>query len=522
MEQTFVLKSLINKFNEADYSLYAIGGFVRDLIFKQNTTNDIDLITHASIKEVKNILGHDFYSFEVNDIVKVKDNSNGTFIDIISIPENDLDNNLSQRDFVINSILYDFKTEKFLKIPNNFVPNRLDLIHSFYFMGNQTAIFRAIRITLQHEITMSFEMMNIIKNFKLTDINKPKVLQELMKILQLKNGLVTLAELGILEQIIPDFKLTYNFNQNNKHHDLNLFAHINLAVEQSSNTELKLAMLFHDLGKVYTAVPNKVDSNQTSFYGHELKSAEIAEQWLIEFEAPKELRQAVKDIILLHMSKTIKLRKLQDKVGSYVGALSLKGHKSDVKARLNINKEEVSKISQRCLEFNSLDRDTIEYNDSKPEMIILIGLPRSGKSLFKIKNYANYISISRDDIREREFDFKGNMDNEKLVTTLFNQELTESLNKGVNIIIDNTNIQRKYRRQFIQQARAHGYNIKAIVIDTDYEQVVKNAQKENFPMNVIESMRNRFTMPIMEEGYYVIEVFKTRFSDSGIEYIEVL
>jgi hypothetical protein len=166
MEQTFVLKSLINKFNEADYSLYAIGGFVRDLIFKQNTTNDIDLITHASIKEVKNILGHDFYSFEVNDIVKVKDNSNGTFIDIISIPENDLDNNLSQRDFVINSILYDFKTEKFLKIPNNFVPNRLDLIHSFYFVGNQTAIFRAIRITLQHEITMSFEMMNIIKNFK--------------------------------------------------------------------------------------------------------------------------------------------------------------------------------------------------------------------------------------------------------------------------------------------------------------------------------------------------------------------
>ena len=79
-------------------------------------------------------------------------------------------------------------------------------------------------------------------------------------------------------------------------------------------------------------------------------------------------------------------------------------------------------------------------------------------------------------------------------------------------------MQRKYRRQFIQQAKAHSYNIKAIVIDTEYEQVITNAKKEDFPIEVIESMKNRFAIPTMDEGYYKIEHFSTKFTQDGINY----
>lgn len=519
MKQSFVFKNLVNRFCNTDFNLFLIGGAVRDLIFNQNTTTDFDLITNATIKEIEEILQHDFYFIQIDNIIKIKDATENIFIDIVSINDDELEYNLSQRDFIINSILFNLKTNEFVNVPNNFISTKLDLINPFYFYTNQTAIFRAIRISLQHNIVMSETLTNTISHFKLSDINKPKVFQELVKILQFSNGLTVLAELKILEQIIPDFKLTYNFNQNNKYHDLNLFAHINTAINNVNNQpELKLAMLFHDLGKIYTSVPNKQNPNQTSFYGHELKSAEIAEQWLIEYEAPKEIRQKVKDIILLHMSKNIGLEKLKNKVGLEVGKLVLLAHVADLKARLNINQLEIDKATQRYLDFSLLTEEVIEYNPNKPEMIILIGLPRSGKSSFRKKYYINYACISRDNIREAEFGFKGNMENEGLVTRLFNKQLTDALNKKQNIIIDNTNMQRKYRRQFIQQAQAHGYNIKAIVIDTEYEQVIINAKKEDFPIEVIESMKNRFAIPTMDEGYYKIEHFNTKFTQDGINY----
>lgn len=72
------------------------------------------------------------------------------------------------------------------------------------------------------------------------------------------------------------------------------------------------------------------------------------------------------------------------------------------------------------------------------------------------------------------------MSPESEVTKICNEELNHlTYSRKNNIIVDNTNIQRKYRRQFIKQAQAHGYNIKAVYINTSYEQLIINAEKED-------------------------------------------
>lgn len=521
MKKSFVLNGLIQRFKAHGSEFYAVGGYVRDLIFDTNHTTDIDIITTASETEIENLLLRDFYVVKILNVFKVKDPLNNTTIEIISVEKEKINQNLKDRDFTINSIVYDLKTNAFLYIPKDFTPNILQLNNLNYINTNANAALRAIRISLEYNMILSRELETALYKTNIQELNKNKAFEEFCKIICLPNGLATLAKFGLLQQLIPDYAKTYTFNQNNSYHDLNLFAHINKALEQSEPIlELRMALVLHDLGKLYTAVPNKSNPNFTSFYKHELKSTEIAIMWLNMFQAPNTFKQVVKNIILNHMNKTMSLKKLVGSVGLPTAKLVLKCHLADIQGRINVAQQEIDFISDRLLQLNDFKEIEIKpmYNSDKPELVIMIGLPRSGKSTFVEQNYDDYNYLSRDEIRTNIFGYKGNMLHEAEVSTIFNKRYTEFLNQNKNIVIDNTNIQKKYRKQFINQAKAHKYKIKAIYIDAAYEDVVDNANKENFPVEVIDSMFNRLDLPLREEGYYQIKKYKPKFKKTGVEF----
>ena len=95
---------------------------------------------------------------------------------------------------------------------------------------------------------------------------------------------------------------------------------------------------------------------------------------------------------------------------------------------------------------------------------ILVGVSGSGKTTFSKKlldNNPNLVRVNRDDLRKTLFgadqtdkdyysrkDFK---ECEKLVTEVSDQIIYDTLNKGKDVIIDNTNLQRKYIEEFVRK-----------------------------------------------------------------------
>ena len=82
---------------------------------------------------------------------------------------------------------------------------------------------------------------------------------------------------------------------------------------------------------------------------------------------------------------------------------------------------------------------------NSPEMIILIGIPASGKSTFYEQNFAaTHDRISLDILKTRFLEDK---------------MLTEAVDSGKSCVIDNTNVSVSERKKYIDIAQKHSYKI---------------------------------------------------------------
>ena len=78
------------------------------------------------------------------------------------------------------------------------------------------------------------------------------------------------------------------------------------------------------------------------------------------------------------------------------------------------------------------------------EMILMIGIPGSGKSTFCEQHLPQYRLISLDLLHTRFQESKA---------------LEEAIAEKVDIVIDNTNVSRAERARFIERGKAAGYRI---------------------------------------------------------------
>lgn len=87
----------------------------------------------------------------------------------------------------------------------------------------------------------------------------------------------------------------------------------------------------------------------------------------------------------------------------------------------------------------------MEIQIKRPIVLILIGIPTSGKSFFA-NNQKDYIVLSRDICRINLFgvNYKQNSNDEKQVNMLFNCLFQQCLKEERNIIIDNCNVKISY------------------------------------------------------------------------------
>lgn len=144
-------------------------------------------------------------------------------------------------------------------------------------------------------------------------------------------------------------------------------------------------------------------------------------------------------------------------------------------------------------------------NDKKPIMIMMVGLPASGKSTYA-KELAKEIDAqicSSDEIRKELYGDENSQKNNKRVFSVLHSRVKEHLKNGVNVIYDATSINSAGRKSFLLELNNIPCIKRCVVMATSFKECCKMNEKRNrtVPFDVIKRMRANFSTPTSLEGW---------------------
>lgn len=300
------IKEILKKLKRAGFKAYIVGGCVRDIILGKDT-KDWDFTTDATPEEITALFPDSFYDNKFGTVglpVKQPTTNNlqpTTIFEITTFrsefgysdhrhPDKiifgkTLEEDLQRRDFTINSMAYDgIKItdlyngqkdlgEKIIKAVGD--PN-------LRFEEDALRMMRAVRIATELQFLIEENTFNAIRqNTQLINkISSERIRDELLKILKSDyptDGIKLLRNSGLLAVILPELEKCFLVDQKSpqRHHLYDVGTHLILSLHYcpSKNPIVRLASLFHDIGK---AVTYKKDSHGViTFYNHEIISASI-------------------------------------------------------------------------------------------------------------------------------------------------------------------------------------------------------------------------------------------------------
>jgi O-phosphoseryl-tRNA(Sec) kinase len=142
--------------------------------------------------------------------------------------------------------------------------------------------------------------------------------------------------------------------------------------------------------------------------------------------------------------------------------------------------------------------------------IVTIGIPCSGKSTWSDQFVAekdNWVKLERDDIRMKLFslehynDYRFSKDNEKMVTNCFDMLLDQAKRSEMNVIVADTNLNKKFREQLIDKLKGMGYHVFIQRFPISVEEALeRNKNRDKYiPEEVIINMAERFEQYVTGE-----------------------
>ena len=319
------IKSILKNLQSAGFEAYIVGGCVRDFLLDKEP-KDWDITTNATPEEIQKIFPDNFYE---NNFLTVTVKTGSKKIPEAQItpyrletkysdkrhPDEvkyaqKLEDDLSRRDFTINSIAMD--TDK--KIVDLF-GGQDDLASKIIkTVGNPDERFgedalrmlRAVRFSTTLNFVIEEKTAEAIKKNSalLKAISQERIRDELVKIImssRAHEGVELLRELGLLQFIIPELLENYGVSQN-KHHIYDCYQHALKALEYSAgkkfSLEVRLASLFHDIGKPRAKAG---DGKESTFYNHEMIGAKMSYQILCRLCFSNKEVDKIVSLIRYHM-----------------------------------------------------------------------------------------------------------------------------------------------------------------------------------------------------------------------------
>ncbi|HEY5585931.1 MAG TPA: CCA tRNA nucleotidyltransferase [Ruminiclostridium sp.] len=407
---------IIEKLNESGFEAFLVGGCVRDSILGR-IPNDWDITTNALPEDIKKIFERTYDTGIKHGTVSVAVGNNCIEVTTYRIdgeysdfrrPDSvqftsSLKQDLARRDFTVNAMAYHPKEglvdyfDGFNDISRCQIKAVGDA--NLRFREDALRMLRAIRFSAQLDFNIeeaTFEAIKINSGL-IKNISNERVRDELNKILTSPNPMYFdyLNQTGLLENIIPEFVICYQTQQNNPFHVYNVAEHILHTVEYvENNSILRWTMLLHDIGK-----PLKKTTDVKSidhFYGHQDVSAGLASNILNRLRFDKEFIRKITKLIFNHdldIHDTEKsIRKVISNVGNDSFLELLEVQKADAMAQNSIylgnrliKLDNIKKIYYKIRNDNQcLNKRDMAINGHD---LILLGM-EPGKEL---KNMLNYL-----------------------------------------------------------------------------------------------------------------------------------
>lgn len=324
------LLAICRTLHEAGYQAYLVGGCVRDMLLGR-TPKDWDVTTNATPEQIQALFSDTFYENEYGTVGVVTTSedprlkvieitpyriegeySNARHPDTVRFGQN-LSEDLKRRDFTINAIAYDPLTRELVDEHGG----REDLLEKrLVTVGEPTERFAEDALRMLRAIRLSAELDFVIDSKtatgiaaqagQLAKISRERIRDEFSRILMSDRPMQAIYvahRLGVLKYVVPELEEGIGCAQNQAH-SFDVFEHLmrslQHAADQGWTLEIRLAALFHDVGKPRTREWSD-DKRDWTFHGHDVVSAKMTKKILAELKFPKETIDIVSTLVRTHM-----------------------------------------------------------------------------------------------------------------------------------------------------------------------------------------------------------------------------
>lgn len=282
-------RKIIEIITAAGFEAYVVGGCVRDSILGR-VPQDWDITTSASPVQVKELFPRTVDTGIAHGTVTVMMGKEGFEVTTYRIDGEYEDNrhprevtftsrleeDLKRRDFTINAMAYN-DTAGLVDIFGGIADMESKTIRCVgeareRFTEDALRILRAVRFSGQLGYAIEEETARAITELapNLQKISAERIQAELTKLLISPHPeiLEKAWELGVTAVVLPEFDKMMETPQNHPHHRYNVGEHtLRGLLEVEPVKELRLAVLFHDIGKPDTTTTDAAGINH--FYEHE-------------------------------------------------------------------------------------------------------------------------------------------------------------------------------------------------------------------------------------------------------------
>lgn len=326
-----VVRQVGETLEAAGFEAYLVGGCVRDLLLGK-TPKDWDFTTNAHPDDIQKLFPESFCNNDFGTVGVKTGEDDAETLRIVEVtpyrtesgysdarrPDQvtfgvSLEEDLARRDFTVNAVAYRPSDQTIVDNyggMDDLAAKRLKAVRDpdERFAEDALRMMRAVRLAAELDFVIeSNTMAGIVRNAgQLQKIATERISAEFLRIIDSAtpmHGIVLLDKLGLLEYIVPEMKAAIGCEQGGIH-AYDVFEHLlrtlQAAADKGFSTEMRLAALFHDIGKPPTRRTGGKNKHYT-FFGHEVVGARMTKVILERLKFPRELIDMVVNLVRWHM-----------------------------------------------------------------------------------------------------------------------------------------------------------------------------------------------------------------------------